>query len=178
MLSSWKVVFIFICIALVGCRANDEPIAPLLKDIRAKSTAKVDALPDEFLYSPLPFQITHKRQPFSRPQPTRVVAAAQTNDCWQPDLSRSPQSLEQFPLDTLAVKGVIGDSNARWALVQTPEGQLEKIRAGQFIGLNRGRVRQVSSFGIEVQESLPDGLGCWQQRSLKLAVNQPVSVTQ
>ncbi|WP_413112782.1 pilus assembly protein PilP [Thaumasiovibrio sp. DFM-14] len=165
-------------VLLSGCRANNEPIAPLVKQIRARATAKVEALPLEFTYTPLAYEVTTERQPFAKPVATRLVANTAVTDCWQPNMARHPESLEQYSLDTLAVKGVIGDKSDRWALIQTPEGKLERIKTGQFMGLNRGLVQVVDAFGIEVQESLPDGLGCWQQRSLKLAVNQPVSVSQ
>ncbi|WP_087020793.1 pilus assembly protein PilP [Thaumasiovibrio subtropicus] len=177
MATKWKVTTLAILVLLGGCKANDESIPEKVMQIRARATAKVEPLPDEFVYSPLPFYAASGREPFTRPIAVRATATVMEVDCWQPDLTRSPQKLEQFSIDTLAVKGIIGDSATRWALVQTPEGSLEKIRAGQFMGLNRGRVKHVTEFGIEVQESLPDGLGCWQQRSLKLAVNQPVSVS-
>ncbi|QSA19722.1 pilus assembly protein PilP, partial [Vibrio furnissii] len=56
------------------------------------------------------------------------------------------------------------------ALVQTPQGSVMKIKAGQYLGLNNGRVTRVADDYLLIKETLPDGLGCWNQRNVKLAL--------
>nr|WP_086940665.1 pilus assembly protein PilP [Thaumasiovibrio occultus] len=168
-----------VVITLAGCKANSGP-SPVdqFTLMRSRATARVEPLPTEYLAKHVPFEPVVGRAPFSVPMPQRSTTLANNDDCWQPDLDRKTQKLEQFEIDSLAVKGIMGGRNGRWALVQTPNGQVERVTVGQYMGLNYGRVEAVTQSGIEVKESLQDGLGCWQARSLKLAVNQPISVSQ
>lgn len=56
------------------------------------------------------------------------------------------------------------------ALVQTPTGSVVKVKAGQYVGINNGKVTRVDDNYLLINETLPDGLGCWNQRNVKLAL--------
>ena len=56
------------------------------------------------------------------------------------------------------------------ALVQTPKGNVVKVRKGQYMGSNNGQVVDIKSRQITLKETLPDGMGCWQKRYVKLAL--------
>ncbi|MGR5542418.1 pilus assembly protein PilP, partial [Vibrio campbellii] len=55
-------------------------------------------------------------------------------------------------------------------LIQTPQGSVLKIHKGQYIGLNNGKVTKVASNRLVIKETLPDGLGCWNTRTVTLAL--------
>ena len=64
----------------------------------------------------------------------------------------------------------MGSGSQISGLVQTPKGSVVKVQKGQFIGLNSGRVTKVTSQYVLINETLPDGLGCWHRRNVRLAL--------
>ncbi|MFA0520856.1 pilus assembly protein PilP, partial [Vibrio sp. 10N.222.55.E8] len=81
-------------------------------------------------------------------------------NCWQPRSRPRHGKLEKYPLSQLRLKGVMGNGSSVFGLVQTPRGNVVNVKKGQFIGLNNGRVTKVTSQYVQINETLPDGLGC------------------
>lgn len=137
-----------------------------------KQKARVKPLPEPFVFEAEKFVMTSKRVPFVKPIPEQLLVKKETGECWQPQLDRQLSKLENFALEKLSMKGAIGNKKQLWGGVFTPEGDLMKIKPGQYIGLNRGKVLTVSDKIIEIEETLPDGKGCWLKRPTKLALVQ------
>ncbi|PSW73048.1 pilus assembly protein PilQ [Photobacterium sp. GB-50] len=168
-----KVVWLLpIVIGLVGCQANDDSVAEFIATTHNEAKARVKPLPEPFVFEAEKFVMTSKRVPFVKPIPEQLLAKKETGECWQPQLDRQLSKLENFALAKLSMKGAIGNKKQLWGLVFTPEGDLMKIKPGQYIGLNRGKVLTVSDKVIEIEETLPDGKGCWLKRPTKLALVQ------
>ncbi|EAS63121.1 pilus assembly protein PilQ [Photobacterium angustum] len=168
-----KVVWLLpIVIGLVGCQANDDSVAEFIATTHNEAKARVKPLPEPFVFEAEKFVMTSKRVPFVKPIPEQLLAKKEKGECWQPQLDRQLSKLENFALEKLSMKGVIGNKKQLWGLVFTPEGDLMKIKPGQYIGLNRGKVLTVSDKIIEIEETLPDGKGCWLKRPTKLALVQ------
>ncbi|MGF1724568.1 pilus assembly protein PilP [Photobacterium nomapromontoriensis] len=160
-----------VMMSLVGCKANDDSISQFIAQSRQQAEAKVEPLaePSEFVAEA--FVMTSTRVPFLRPRPELGQPLDDFKQaCWQPE-SRSYRSpLENFPLEQLSMRGVMGDNNQLWALVYTPEGKLAKVREGHYLGLNHGKILKVSPKGVDIEEILPDGEGCWLKRPMKLTL--------
>ncbi|KMV30566.1 pilus assembly protein PilQ [Photobacterium swingsii] len=156
---------------LIGCRANTDSIDQFITDAHIHAKIQVEPLPEPYHFVADDFVMTSERIPFVQPQPEQIDSEeAHGKDCWQPDDTRRPQSLERFPLDQLAIKGVMDGGKHRWALIYTPESKLVKIKEGQYIGLNHGRVLKVTPRFIDIEEILSDGKGCWLKRETQLAL--------
>ncbi|KJF95719.1 pilus assembly protein PilQ [Photobacterium angustum] len=168
-----KVVWLLpIVIGLVGCQANDDSVAEFIAMTHNEAKARVKPLPEPFVFEAEKFVMTSKRVPFVKPIPEQLLTKKEKGECWQPQLDRQLSKLENFALEKLSMKGAIGNKKQLWGLVFTPEGDLMKIKPGQYIGLNRGKVLTVSDKIIEIEETLPDGKGCWLKRPTKLALVQ------
>ncbi|EAR54595.1 hypothetical fimbrial assembly protein PilP [Photobacterium sp. SKA34] len=168
-----KVVWLLpIVIGLVGCQANDDSVAEFIATTHNEAKARVKPLPEPFVFEAEKFVMTSTRVPFVKPIPEQLLAKKETGKCWQPQLDRQLSKLEKFALEKLSMKGAIGNKKQLWGLVFTPEGDLMKIKQGQYIGLNHGKVLTVSDKIIEIEEALPDGKGCWLKRPTKLALVQ------
>ncbi|MGL5757602.1 pilus assembly protein PilP [Plesiomonas sp.] len=109
------------------------------------------------------------RNPFMTPQ--MEVAGDRGFDCAQPNTERKKTALEQYGLEKLKFRGVIGDKAQLWALIETPDAELVRIGTGDYIGLNWGSINKVSASAIELNEMVSDGRGCWQQRQVALALD-------
>ena len=159
-------------LGLMGCQANTDSIEQFIAKTHTNAKAKIKPLAAPYIFVAESFVMTSKRVPFLRPRPELLLAKQANSSCWQPLNDHQPTQLETFPLEQLSMKGAIGHQRQLWGLIYTPKGELVKIKPGQFVGLNRGKVIKVSDKLIEIEETLPDGKGCWLTRPAKLALVQ------
>ena len=155
--------WVFICLSLVGCRANSDSIPSFIAKAHEQATMKVAPLPDMPTFVADDFLMSTARVPFLRPVPEKIEDTAR--HCWQPNFDREKGELEAFPINQLVMRGVMGDGNALWALIRTPKGELAKIRKGHYLGLNHGQVLNINPKSIVIEEILSDGMGCWLKRA-------------
>ncbi len=87
------------------------------------------------------------------------------------DWARPLEYLESFPLDTLRMVGMIEQDGLRWALVQTPDKTIQRVKQDHYMGLNRGRIMSVTETKIQLVEVVPDGFGCWKHRGNEIALS-------
>ncbi|MDB6164440.1 MAG: fimbrial protein [Xanthomonadaceae bacterium] len=88
----------------------------------------------------------------------------------RPDPNRPKQTLEQFPLDSLNMVGTIGKGSGLVALVMAPDKVTYRVRPGDYLGQNDGRVTAVHEDRIELVELVPDGAGGWLERPATVAI--------
>lgn len=89
---------------------------------------------------------------------------------------RRLQRLEQFALEHLQFKGSIRGADAEFiGLIQTPEGRIERVRLGEYLGLHQGKIIKMSATKIDLIEVIPDGQRgvVKRQRSMLLLPNNP-----
>lgn len=163
--------WLWMCIGLLGCQANEDSLADYVEQVTFQTRKEI--IPQQPI---VPFEVfiyanTEAREPFELPR--EAVTQNQPiakKDCWQPAKRTHKEPLERFALNQLAFKGVMSNGKSTSALILTPEGKLAYITKGQYIGINHGRVSTVDKEYLLIKETLPDGLGCWNQRSVKLAL--------
>ncbi|MCK6263167.1 pilus assembly protein PilP [Vibrio sp. ZSDE26] len=156
---------------LSGCNANQDSMDEFIQRVESQARVDVEHLSPMLAFQAYPYQSQGFRQPFVLP----IAAIVQEQpivkkDCWQPSKRNKSGRLERYPISKLKLKGVMGSSGQVSALIQTPKGQVVKVGKGQFIGLNNGRVTRVTPSYLLINETLPDGLGCWSKRNVKLAL--------
>ncbi|WP_260260001.1 pilus assembly protein PilP [Vibrio intestinalis] len=158
-------------LALAGCRAHQGSLPEFVATAERQAQVKVLDLKPALDFKTGKYSAHYDRKPFALPQAALVLNQPQARkDCWQPIQRKRVGPLETFDLEKLRLKGVMSKSGSNSALVQTPSGIVVKVEVGQFIGLNNGKVTQVNADYIQVNETLPDGLGCWSRRNVKLAL--------
>ncbi len=159
----WPFFFLISSFLLVGCKANSDSIPNFIGKAHENATMTVAPLPDMPIFIADDFLMSTTRVPFLRPIPEKIADVSR--NCWQPNFDREKGDLEIFPINQLVMRGVMGDSDALWALIRTPEGQLSKVRKGHYLGLNHGRVLNINPKSVVIEEILSDGMGCWLKRA-------------
>ncbi|UHJ60007.1 pilus assembly protein PilP [Vibrio furnissii] len=156
---------------LGGCKANQESLTDYLATVERQAQRDVAVLAPVVQFEVFAYTQQQGREPFVLPQEALVQNQPVVKaNCWQPTARHKSGVLERYPLSQLHLKGVMSSGGAVSALVQTPQGSVMKIKAGQYLGLNNGRVTRVADDYLLIKETLPDGLGCWNQRNVKLAL--------
>jgi type IV pilus assembly protein PilP len=59
------------------------------------------------------------------------------------------------------------------ALIQTPDGQVERVQVGNYMGLNQGRIVKITPTQIDVVEIIPDGREGYVERPRSLILIGP-----
>ena len=59
------------------------------------------------------------------------------------------------------------------ALIQTPDGEIERIQRGSYMGLNHGRVTRITPTQIDLIEIIPDGREGYVERPRSLVLIGP-----
>ena len=108
--------------------------------------------------------------------PTRIrsepsAAQPSTSGLIAPELSRRKEALESFPLDAMEMVGSLQGSGQPVALVRVDK-LIYQVRAGNYLGLNYGRVLRVSENELTLREIVQDASGEWIERPATLELQE------
>jgi len=112
-----------------------------------------------------PFKLVDFRRPDENPGTISETASGP-----KPNIDRLREPLEDFPLDTLRLKGSVTQEGVKWGLVFAPDNTIHRVLEGQYMGQNHGRIISVTDQSIELTEIVPDGLGNYIERSSAVAL--------
>ena len=59
------------------------------------------------------------------------------------------------------------------ALIQTPDGQIEQVQRGNYMGMHHGRIVQITPTQIDLVEIIPDGREGYVERPRSLVLIGP-----
>ena len=158
---------------LAGCA--DSSISDLqnyVSDVKAKK-GTIEPVPEFPEIETFVYNAESYNDPF-KPWTTEVAPlnkAAQNNNGIKPSSDRPKEELEEFPLDTLRMMGILEMKGTRWALIKASDGIVYRVKKGNYMGQNYGKVVDVQDDKVILKEIVPDGLGGWEEREASLALN-------
>ncbi len=161
---------LFTIVALAGCSQSGlEDLEQFINQARMEK-GTVAPLPkfkpvETFVYSAF-----DARDPFRNWQiePLDDVAKNGSNNGLQPDTKRPREKLEKFPLDSLHLRGTLTIGKVRWALIGSPDNIVFRVKTGNHMGRNFGKIDSITEDTILLTEIVSDGLGGWQKRKSTL----------
>ncbi len=164
-----------LALALSGCGEGLGDLRSFVQQVRAKPPGRIEPIPEFTPYQNFEYTSHDLRDPFKlvdfrRPDevPEEV---AELGSGLRPDLDRVKEPLEDFPLDTLRLKGTIDDKDGiKWGLIFAPDNTIHRVIEGNYMGQNHGRIISVTDQVIELTEIVPDGLGNYIERSSAVAL--------
>ncbi len=156
---------------LTGC-ANDsvDDLVSYVAEIRETRKGKVEPLPPQVREEGFRYQATRLRDPFMTPDGLQMLSNKRRNSTILPDMNREREPLEAYQLDTLRMVGSIQKGSTLLALIQAPDGVIHQVRENSYLGRNYGRVKALSHEGIELVETIPDGMGGWMERPAQISL--------
>ena len=160
-------------LALSGCIDQDmSDLERYVKDVLARQAPIIAPLPQVKPYEIYAYQSSDKKdpfQPFFTPDSSPPEQEEQA-ECPGPDSDRLREELEAFPLDSLRMVGTIEREQKLWGVVLSSEGSVHRVTIDNFMGRNHGRIVDIAEEQIELVEIVPDGQGCYQERSTRIAL--------
>ncbi|EHR41651.1 pilus assembly protein PilP [Alishewanella jeotgali] len=154
---------------LTGCFDDLSDIQQHMENVKSNSRPRVEPLPQAKEFIHIPYTVAGTRSPFSEPTPEAIQDRfLQQQDCMHPDPNRRKEPLERFALDNLRMRGTLGDGTQLWALVESADKALHRITLNNYMGLFHGKVIKVEPTHIDLLEMIPDGSGCWVERTTRV----------
>ena len=74
------------------------------------------------------------------------------------------QYLERFNLAVLSMVGTLQQENETWALIQDGDGGVHRVRVGDYMGSNWGKIDSINDARIDITEIVSDGGDGWLRR--------------
>ncbi|WP_300313040.1 pilus assembly protein PilP [uncultured Psychrobacter sp.] len=142
---------------LSGCADRIGLAEQAMQDIRAGQEPEVElasvvSLVEDFVYS-----ASSLRSPFLPPSLVNMQGPTTAIDGIRPDINRIKQPLEQYEIAQLTFRGVVvSPEGQEYALVQRPDGSVASVKVGDYLGLNDGRIVEITPTQINLIEIVPD----------------------
>lgn len=157
---------------LAGCA--DPQLGELdrrLSDIRANpGTPRPLDMPEVPDYESVPYEASDRRSPF-RPQLPEPEQAPTGSSELAPDPGRAREPLEAYELEALKLVGILTMSGQTHALVRAPGGEVHRLRTGNYLGRNHGRIVNITDSSLQLVELMPTGGGGWMERTSRMALD-------
>lgn len=161
---------VFAGLGLTACSGDMDDLDRYINDVKARPGGRIDPLPEITPYEVFTYVADTEglRSPFV---PDSPQAAAGPSGGARPDMQRSREFLEQFPLDTLDMVGTLEIGNATYGLLQTRDGLIHRVTPGNYVGQNDGRITAVTESEIRVVEIISDGIGGYLERDAAIGLS-------
>jgi type IV pilus assembly protein PilP len=168
-------------IFLPGCVSTDiSDLENQVSEIMARPGGRIKPLPEIKPYEAYAYRSgnENKRNPFKlfyvieKPEITddSTVDNGLTEEMEREIRNRNREELEQFELDSLRMVGTIDNESNNWAIVLDPDGIVHRVKVGNYIGANIGKIINIYEDRVELREIVQDGNGRWEEREAALAL--------
>ena len=163
-----------VALALTGLTACDRDMSDLeryVEKTKDRPGGRIDPLPPVKEYRLYRYVADGRRSPFTPTKPD-TAEAGENSGSELINNNRNREILETFPLDTMRMVGTLTLAGKDYALVQSTDGIIHRVVAGNYMGQNHGRVVSISDSEISLTEVVPNGMGGYMQRQAAVALSE------
>lgn len=145
-------------VILTGCSGGDlSDLDEYMADKRTRPGGIIAPIPTFKAYEAFAYSATTLRSPFDRPIEVREIAQLQAIAAIKPDDTRAKEFLEQFTFDSLRMVGTLERDDTEWTLIKDPDGGVHRVKSGNFLGRNHGKIVEMADTYVSVVEIVSDG---------------------
>ena len=150
------------CVALVACSGEEHSdLRQFVRDSDNMPRGRIPPLPEVKPYEPFEYAAFDLVDPFI-PRKIEPPRSAKP-DPRLPDPKRRKGPLEAFPLENLKMVGSLSQKKEHFALIKTPDNNLYRVRTGDFMGQNFGRVIDITESSVKLKELIQDSGNDWKE---------------
>lgn len=160
-----KPIFVALfALILVGCGGEEfQDLRDYVKNSGSDLRGKIPPAPEVKPYEPFAYDnATNLPDPFKPRKPD--LRSGGRSGLNQPDLDRPKEALEEFPLEALKMVGYLEQKNVGYAVVRAPDTKIYRVKAGNYLGLNFGKILEVQGTEVKIKEMVQDSSGDWTER--------------
>ncbi|CAE6948876.1 MULTISPECIES: type 4a pilus biogenesis lipoprotein PilP [Pseudomonas] len=168
-----KLVMLVAFVGLSGCGSSSDfsDLQSYMDEVRAKPKGTIEPLPIFQPYESFTYKAAGLRSPFQPPVKIELVNRAKGSKLIKPDETRVKQFLEGFNIEVFEMVGTLSNSRGMFALV-SGAGGVHRVRVGDYLGRNYGRIVAIDNSKVDVIEIVPDGEGGWLERPRSLSLKE------
>ena len=166
----YGLVLILVAFGLTACSGDMDDLDKYILEVMNQEGNGIEDLPEITPYEGFAYVADAQgiRSPFVPDTPQSGSGAGGGT---RPDLDRSREYLESFPLDTLGMVGTLHIGETMYGLVQTSDGLIHRVVPGNFMGQNDGRITDISESEIALVEIISDGIGGYIERDAAVGLS-------
>jgi len=151
-------------LVLGGCGGDDfSDLDAYMNEVRLRPPGKIEPTPIFRSYPTFTYSAANLRSPFSRQLRVDLAGQKHGSRDVKPDPNRVKQYLEGFNIEQFEMVGTIANASGSFALLRGAGG-VHRLKVGDYLGRNDGRIVAISASQVEVVEIVPDGQGAWLER--------------
>src|SRR5690606_20264383 len=155
---------------LAGCGNNEfNDLQVLMEETRARPAGAIEPLPQVRPYEAFTYSASSLRSPFQPPVRIDLSQLERGSQDIKPDEDRPRQFLEGFNIEGFEMVGVLSNQQGMQALIRGA-GSVHRVKIGDYLGRNHGRVTSIEEGRVDVVEIVPDGEGGWLERPRTLSL--------
>ncbi len=171
MTASRTIAVALLCAGVVACGGETySDLRQFVKDSESLPHGQIPPLPEVKPYEPFTYTAFDTIDPF-KPRKIEPPKGSGTGGI-APDLNRRREPLEAFPLESLRMVGTLEQKKEMYALVKTPDNSIFRVRPGNFVGQNFGRIVAITESNVKLKEILQGGAGNWEEKDQVLLLQE------
>lgn len=159
---------------LLGCTGQQKhsDLHQFMEDVRARPAGEIEPLPTFLPYKTFNYSAVAMRSPFDAPILLGMEEVNSGKTVVKPDQQRKKEHLEGFNFSALSLVGTLTRDNVIWALIDDGDSGVHRVKSGNYVGRNHGKIVAVVGARVDVVEIVPDGKGGWVERPRALALKE------
>jgi type IV pilus assembly protein PilP len=168
----FRSLLVFAMAVLAGCGGGDfSDLQAYMDEVRARPKGEIEPLPKFQPYESFAYSAAALRSPFQPPVKLDMAERQKGSKDVKPDELRTKQFLEGFNIETFVMVGTLANDSGAFALV-SGAGGVHRVRVGDYLGRNHGRILAIDESKVDVIEIVPDGEGGWLERPRSLSLKE------
>ncbi len=170
-------ILLVICFLVNGCVSHDMPdLKEQLSAIMSRPGGGIEPIPEIKPYEAYVYESgkSGANNPFKRFYIQEQSIALEdkqgpiddglTEEMRNEIQNRNREELERYELDSLRMVGTLQNEENNWGIVVDPGGIVHRVKTGNYVGLNIGKITSIAEEQIEVREIIKDNNGRYEER--------------
>ena len=178
-------IVVLAILGIAGCISGDmSDLEKQVSKIMSKPGGRLEPLPEIKPYEAYVYESgkSGARNPFKRFYVVEQSLAIEesegpvddglTEEMRNEIRNRNREELEGFELDSIKMVGTLQSVDNHWGIVIDPGGVVHRVKTGNYIGLNIGKITSIEEEQIEVREIIKDNSGRYGERKALLPLTE------
>ena len=168
------VMLLAACGLLTACAgAEHSDLQAYVNDVINRQKPKIQPLPEFKPYPIFVYEAGDLRDPFQESAfIAQQAAVAIAGSGVKPPERDTREPLEEYPLDTLRMVGTLEQTATMWALIKDGEGSIHRVKTGNYMGKNFGKILAITEHQVDILEIVPNGVGAFIERPATIALSE------
>jgi type IV pilus assembly protein PilP len=165
-----RVAAVLACALMTACSGEQHgDLRQFVKDSEKLPHGNIPPLPEVKPYEAYTYNAFDLTDPF---KPRKIEPPKGAGGALAPDLNRRREPLEAYPLENLRMVGTLEQKKEMFALVRAPDNTLYRVKSGNYLGQNFGRIVGISESAVKIKEIVQDSTGNWEEKDQALLLSE------